>query len=219
MKILFTYLTFIIKIYFVLAIIGLLILNYFNPQKWQQIILYPSENGLLFYYENLLIGFCAGFSTAVMAYLRNQSLNNIFLYYIATFVILISINVLFQYSGIYNMFYRNIEFDNSEMMYISINGSIFIILLIILIISFWYSYKKIYISAFFNKNIGKRIIEIIIFMIAYTVPFLWVDKNRTQKINYLDIEETIYFMIGFLLLFLVLEFSGFFTGIGLQLCK
>jgi len=204
-----------LKVYFLLALLGLVGINYSNSKKWSEVNSFPVNHGLIFYYENLLIGIASGSSTAIIAFLRNKDLNSILFYFIATFIIIIIINLLFQYSGLYYFFYNEPTFFKNDSLYLEVNGVILLILLIASIIGSFY--KKQYIIGFFNKKINHRIIEIVVFMLAYTIPFFYIDKNRTGKLTSQDIGEIIYFMLSFLFLYLILEFSGFWNSLGLGL--
>jgi hypothetical protein len=204
---------FVFKIYFIFVLIGLVILVSTSPKKWKLINEFPFNHGLEFFYENLFIGLMAGFSTAMIAYFRQKNVNSILIYFIATFVILVAINLLFQYSGLYYFFYHDFDFYHDNIIYLTINGSI----LVLFLVFFLQSYNRREITLFFNKNIDKRIYEIIIFMISYAAPFFYIDKNRTGKITSKDISDIIYYMLGFLFLFLVMQFCGIWTSLGLNL--
>ena len=215
----FLYTAIFLKIYFVMILIGAFIMNLAsrNSQQMKKIDEFPSQEPLLFTAENLLLGITAGISTAVIAWCRGRS---IIFYFWITFFIIIALNLLFQYSGAYLILYGHYDWDTTQKIYYIVNSIVFGILFITCIIFSWLEYDKSYSVAFLQPGtIRWRVLEILVFVIAYSLPFLWIDQNRTGRVSWVDVKETIMTMIAFLVLFFALEFSGLWSSFGLGLPK
>lgn len=215
---LFFYLILVLKLYFLLFFIGLVIIQCSSPIMLNYVNQFPKEETFSFFLENVVVGFFSGLSIALMAYLRKKSWQRIFMYFVITFVIMVFINLLFQYSGSYLKFYstdQHYPWPNSNIYYISIMGSLFVVLLLITIPVFlqFVKYKDVYLL---NQHRWSLLVEAITFGLVFTVPSIWIAKNRHVDISKRNIVFTILTFFSLIILFFILEVSGVWYSLGLN---
>lgn len=211
----------IMKVFFFLYLLVLVYLNLMDPISNSKIQQYPKDETNDFIVENILVGFFAALSTAYICWSRNISLKTTAIYFALTFFLIIAINVLFQYSGIYNLMYCTkdcLEFDLVTKVINLIYATLFVTGLCILIFLTLWTFDSKNAKIFINKYyIPKMIIEMLIFTISYTLPSFYISYNRRGKLHVWDVYGSIITFFAFILVYMLLQISGIFSSLGLRI--
>jgi len=211
-----------LKIFLIVFLLVLVFMNLMNQPTRNEIMSFPEKHVKLFIYENLVIGITAGISTWVICYFRNKDVSAQFIYFLLTFLLLVILHCLFQFSGLYNLSYHKTK-ETFIMPRSTIIISICLLVLFIIATGItaylsWCSFNKKNWSSFqIEYFIPQRITECIVFAFAYTLPSLWIAYNRNKALYKQDIYYTIVTLVSFVLLYVLLEVTGIFSSLGLPI--
>lgn len=217
----FLYWVVVMKTFFFLYLLVLVYLNLMDPISNIKIQQYPKQETNDFIVENIFVGFFAALSTAYICWSRNVSLQTTAIYFAVTFFLIIVINVLFQYSGLYNIMYCTrdcVEFDLVANVINLIYATMFVTGLFILIFLTWWTFDSKNAKMFTNKYyIPKLMIEMLIFSISYTLPAFYISYNRRGKLHVWDVYGSIITFFVFILVYILLQISGIYSSLGLRI--